>query len=123
MDAHPADADRFTVSARPWARGVLLGLQGELDHDSAGPLREALEAVLRESPERLVVDCSGLDFCDSTGLNLLLRARLTSEAAGGLIVLVGPPPVVARMLEVTGAQDIFRVYATVEEATAEPGGT
>ncbi|MGK4585478.1 STAS domain-containing protein [Kitasatospora sp. HPMI-4] len=122
MDAHPTDAGEFTVSARPWEHGIVLTLDGELDHDSGGVLREALDEALREAPAQLVVDCSGLAFCDSTGLNLLLRARLTAEAAGGRIVLAGPTPVVARMLEITGVRDIFRVFATVEQATAGPDG-
>ncbi|GAA2250473.1 MULTISPECIES: STAS domain-containing protein [Kitasatospora] len=122
MDAHPTETGELTVSARPWVYGIVLTLEGELDHDSAGPLREALDEALRQSPEQLVVDCSGLAFCDSTGLNLLLRARLTAEAAGGRIVLTGPSPIVARMLEITGAQDVFQVFATVEQVTAAPDG-
>ncbi|MEX0168294.1 STAS domain-containing protein [Streptomyces sp. LMG1-1-1.1] len=93
---------------------VLLLLSGELDHDTAAPLRNALEE--NSARGRLVVDCSGLGFCDSTGLNLLLRARLRHLAEGGRVDLAGLRPPVDRMFEITGARQIFRVYEDAEIA-------
>jgi anti-anti-sigma factor len=113
---------QLTVTTRPWTHGTVLRAEGELDHDSAAPMREALEAALAAPAPHIVVDCSGLGFCDSTGLNLLLRARLTAERAGGRIALAGPSPVVRRMLEITGALDVFHVVASVEEATGPGDG-
>ncbi|MGW6413661.1 STAS domain-containing protein [Streptomyces sp. NPDC055055] len=98
---------------------VVLLLSGELDHDTAGPLRDALRDATAAA--RLVVDCSGLRFCDSTGLNLLLRARLRLVAAGGRIDLSGLRPPVARMFEITGARLVFRVYEDAESALGEHG--
>ncbi|MFJ5831833.1 STAS domain-containing protein [Streptomyces sp. NPDC093089] len=93
---------------------VVLLLSGELDHDTAAPLRNALE----ENPGggRLVVDCAGLLFCDSTGLNLLLRARLRHLAEGGRVDLAALRPPVARMFEITGARQVFRVYEDADVA-------
>ncbi|MFD9128190.1 STAS domain-containing protein [Kitasatospora sp. NPDC059571] len=108
----------LTVAAEPLADGRLLRPVGELDHDSADPMREALAEALREPSATVVVDCSGLSFCDSTGLNLLLRTRLAAESAGSRMVLAEPSPMVARMLEITGAGGVFEVYGTVAEATA-----
>ncbi|MFD0531207.1 STAS domain-containing protein [Kitasatospora arboriphila] len=68
------------------------------------------------------MDCSGLLFCDSTGLNLLLRARLSAQADGGEVVLAAPTAMVRRMLEITGAGEIFRVVDSTAEAGPGPGG-
>ncbi|MFB7512625.1 STAS domain-containing protein [Streptomyces sp. NPDC056144] len=87
---------------------VVMALHGELDHDTAAPLRTALAE--RGGPVRVVVDCAGLRFCDSTGLNVLLGARLRMLAEGGLVVLSGLRPPVERMFEITGARSVFRVY-------------
>ncbi|MFE1906771.1 STAS domain-containing protein [Streptomyces gardneri] len=87
---------------------VVLMLNGELDHDTADPLRTAL--TQNRGAARVVVDCSGLRFCDSTGLNVLLKARLRMLPRGGRVDLAGLRPPVDRMFEITGARKIFRVY-------------
>ena len=86
---------------------------GELDHHTADLLREPLEDCLAKGFARLVVDCSRLEFCDSTGLNVLLGARLKAEAAGGGVHLAGMLPVVARVFEITGAEAVFTVHDTL----------
>jgi anti-anti-sigma factor len=92
---------------------------GELDHHTADLLREPLEDCLAKGFKRLVIDCARLEFCDSTGLNVLLGARLKSEAAGGGVTLAGMQPVVARVFEITGADAVFSVHDTLEAALAD----
>lgn len=89
---------------------------GELDHHTADLLREPLEGCLEKGYARLVIDCSRLEFCDSTGLNVLLGARLKAEAAGGGVHLAAMQPVVARVFEITGAEAVFTVHDTLEAA-------
>lgn len=89
---------------------------GELDHHTAELLREPLERCLREGASKLVVDCARLDFCDSTGLNTLLGARLKAEAAGGGVHLAGMRPTVARVFEITGADAVFAVHDSLDDA-------
>ncbi|EPH41497.1 putative Anti-sigma-B factor antagonist [Streptomyces aurantiacus JA 4570] len=92
---------------------------GELDHHTADLLREPLEACVDDGFARLVIDCSQLEFCDSTGLNVLLGARLKAEAEGGGVHLAGMLPVVARVFEITGADAVFTVHETLEAALAD----
>ncbi|MFB6838689.1 STAS domain-containing protein [Streptomyces sp. NPDC056361] len=70
QDAGPG-SDRFGVSVRsvPEADTVVLVLVGELDRDTVRPLGEAVEGC--PPTGRILVDCSGLGFCDSSGLNAL----------------------------------------------------
>ena len=90
---------------------------GELDHHTADLLREPLERLRStRGRARLVVDCSRLEFCDSTGLNVLLGARLKAEAAGGGVHLAGMQPVVARVFEITGAEAVFTVHDSLDAA-------
>ncbi|MEV7417402.1 STAS domain-containing protein [Streptomyces sp. NPDC089919] len=117
----PAAADpdeQFAVEVRPREGVVVLLLSGELDHDTVGPLRAALDTALTGARPRLVVDCAGLRFCDSTGLNALLRARLAAEAAGGRLEVSGLPPVVRRLFRLTGADEVFAVHPDLESALA-----
>lgn len=77
-----ANRGRLQVEARTEGLSEVVTPVGELDHHTADLLREPLESAVEQGRARLVVDCSRLDFCDSTGLNVLLGARLKAEAAG-----------------------------------------
>ncbi|WP_327355582.1 STAS domain-containing protein [Streptomyces sp. NBC_01304] len=110
---------RLRVEAWSQGRSAVVAPVGELDHHTADLLREPLESCLTEGFTRLVVDCSQLEFCDSTGLNVLLGARLKAEAAGGGVHLAGMLPVVARVFEITGAEAVFTVHESLEAALAE----
>ncbi|OEV32517.1 hypothetical protein HS99_0016825 [Kitasatospora aureofaciens] len=91
----------------------MIALYGELDLDSVAELNEVLRPALAEPATVIVIDCAGLEFCDSTGLNALLRAQARAVDDGSRIELARPRPLVLRMLELTGATDAFRVRDTV----------
>ncbi|MGW6707709.1 STAS domain-containing protein [Streptomyces sp. NPDC054956] len=113
-----AQGARFTLEVRHLPGATVLRLAGELDLDTAEPLREALEAAVAGGFERLLVDFSDVGFCDSTGLNVLLRARGAAAHTGARIEVVGLRRPVERMFRITGADGIFPVYADVAEALA-----
>jgi anti-anti-sigma factor len=108
--------DRLHVAVHRDGSSAVVTPVGELDHHTADLLREPLERCLEEGASKLVFDCGRLDFCDSTGLNVLLGARLTAEAAGGGVHLAGMRPTVARVFEITGADAVFVVHATLADA-------
>jgi anti-anti-sigma factor len=100
---------QLTVDVRRVGASAVVRPTGELDHHSADALREPLGACVADGCARIVIDCSALEFCDSTGLNLLLATRIEAEAAGGGVHLAGMRPVVARVFEITGAGAVFPV--------------
>ncbi|MGM0353077.1 STAS domain-containing protein [Streptomyces sp. ECR3] len=113
-----AQSGRLLVEVREEGTSAVVTPAGELDHHTADLLREPLEDCLEKGFSRLVVDCSRLEFCDSTGLNVLLGARLKAESAGGGVHLVGMQPVVARVFEITGADSVFVLHDTLDQALA-----
>ncbi|GAA2368038.1 STAS domain-containing protein [Streptomyces cuspidosporus] len=114
-----ASKGRLQVEVRHHGASAVVTPAGELDHHTAEALREPLEACVEEGHARLVVDCSKLEFCDSTGLNVLLGARLKAEAKGGAVHLVAMQPVVARVFEITGAEAVFTVHESLDAALVE----
>jgi anti-anti-sigma factor len=108
--------DRLHVAVHSDGTAAVVTPVGELDHHTADLLREPLEQCLEEGARKLVVDCSRLDFCDSTGLNVLLGARLKAEAEGGAVHLAGMRPTVARVFEITGADAVFTVHESLDDA-------
>jgi anti-anti-sigma factor len=115
-------APGLTVAERPSGRDALVTLAGELDHETVGILREALARTMRGYPRRLLLDCAGLAFCDSSGLNLLLHTRLA--AAGTSIELVAPRRMLLRLLALTGTEELFPIHRSLAEAVPDgPGQT
>jgi anti-anti-sigma factor len=114
-----AQSGRLLVEVREEGPSAVVTPTGELDHHTADVLREPLDDCLDNGFARLVLDCSRLEFCDSTGLNVLLGARLRAEAAGGGVHLAQMRPSVARVFEITGADAVFTVHETLEAALAD----
>ena len=75
--------------------------RGELDIESAPDLERVL---LRSRPrgQRVVVDLTELKFMDSTGLRVLLRARVAAEEGRWEINLRNVPPTIRRLFDMTG---------------------
>ncbi len=89
----------------------------EIDISNASQLRAALVTATHSAAKIVVVDMSGTEYCDSTGLNVLVRARKKAEQAGIQLRLVVQGNAVQRMLTVTGVSGLFPVYADLDQAT------
>ena len=88
----------------------MLSVAGEIDLYTAPRLHGELVTVLTgDEPVRLVVDMSGVEFCDSTGMNVLLAAHRRAREHGGDLELAAPRPSVRKILQVTGLESVFTV--------------
>jgi anti-anti-sigma factor len=84
-----------------------LALHGELDLESAPALESKLREALAGGSKHLVLDLSDLQFVDSTGLALFVRAHQAAESNGHELTLTGRTPQVQRLFELTGVLDRF----------------
>jgi anti-sigma B factor antagonist len=84
---------------------------GEIDLYTAPRLQTELAAVIASAgqPPHVVVDMSGVDFCDSTGMNVLLSCLRQARERGGELELAAPHPAVRKILSVTGLDAVFTV--------------
>jgi anti-sigma B factor antagonist len=79
-------------------------VRGEIDVASAPRLREVLHDLVQADTKRIVLDCQGLEFLDSSGIGLLVATRKLLGDSGEL-VLVSPPAHVRKVLELTGVAE------------------
>jgi anti-sigma B factor antagonist len=96
---------------------VVVSLAGELDLYNAHEVRDALLECCAESPDRLVVDLSGVKFIDSTALGVLIEARTKLPNRRGFL-LAAPGMETKRALEISGLDRHFAVHDTLESALA-----
>lgn len=96
---------RLEVSEGP--RSARMALYGEFDIASADDAGRALQALLGRGLDAVVVDLSGLDFMDSTGVQFLVDGRDTALARGVKLSLVHGGDPVRRVLTVSGITALF----------------
>ena len=112
--------DQLRVSVSGGDSYIVVTLAGESDVYTYDQLRGALEAETARGAALLVVDLAGLEFMDSTGVQVLLDIRVLMNSRGGKLVLARPQNTVARVLNLVGADQLIPVYASVEEAIGTP---
>jgi anti-sigma B factor antagonist len=93
-------------------------LAGDIDVETARTLRAHILDQFTDSPARVVVDLSEVEFMDSSGLGALVSGwQLTRD--DGLFRLAGANPIVRRVLSITGMEDVFALYPDVDAATTD----
>lgn len=102
-------------------RTCVLTVTGDLDLASAPQLKWTLVDLQDKGYERYVIDLSGLTHIDSTGLGVLVgfSRRLEGRAHMALACL---PAAQRRVLEITGLDEAFDSFATLDEAITPPAG-
>ena len=103
---------RASVSAGE--SGPVITLSGETDITTVAELRELVTAQLSGGTLHLTVDASGLGFADSVSVRVLVSAARTLRQRGGGLVLLRPQRVLARMLEVMGADQMITIRGETE---------
>ena len=90
---------------------VEIALRGELDIAGSPGVRAALLGLVEAGHAHLVVDLSGLDLIDSTGISALVAARRSALGAGGGFCVRRASPVVRRVLAISGLVEHLNVSA------------
>jgi len=96
------------VSSRFHDDHTIVTISGEIDLYTAPRLHSELAALLAEGmPARVVINMSGVEFCDSTGMNVLLSCLRRARERGGELEIADPKPAVRKILQVTGLDSVF----------------
>ncbi|WP_310741761.1 MULTISPECIES: STAS domain-containing protein [unclassified Microbispora] len=107
----------LTVTLQPHASGPhLLVVAGDLDHHTTPRLRAALEEIEFGPGADLVIDLSGLTFCDSTGIATLVAAHQRAHDAGAALLLAGLDSDITRVFQIMGLDRLLAFYDSPEEA-------
>ncbi|MEV6843112.1 STAS domain-containing protein [Actinoplanes sp. NPDC051411] len=100
---------------------VVVVVRGDLDVDSAPVLTTALDQVLAVPLPRVVVDLSGIGFCDSIGLSAFVVGHHRAAALGGWVRLAAPSEFLVRLLDRVGLTPAVPVYREVADALVDRG--
>ena len=105
---------RLDVSERDgWS---VLRVGGEIDVATAPRLREQLIKLVNDQRFMIVVDLGAVDFIDSTGLGVLIGALKRVRTHDGALVLVCTEPRIVKVFEITGLNQVFQIYPSLDAA-------
>jgi anti-sigma B factor antagonist len=96
----------------------IVRMPAELDLTTGdGAAAQGCAAIARLA--RLVLlDLTGLSFCDARGLSAFVRIANQADAAGCGFGLIAPRPLVAKILKISGLDSRMPVFATIDDARA-----
>ncbi|SFC20729.1 STAS domain-containing protein [Streptomyces aidingensis] len=109
-----------------WA---VLRVEGELDLVTAPSVRQQVHDAVADGRRNLVLDLAGVQFCDSSGVGVLIAARRLMRSCAGRLRLILPAQGaedgshVNRVLAALGVRRLFDCYPDLESAAddaAEP---
>jgi anti-sigma B factor antagonist len=106
------DDNGFDITVEQDESSALVSVAGELDLVSAPTLREAVEAI--EAPQ-VVLDLSGVEFMNSSGLSVLIVLSKRLRGRGGDLVIRGARPMLAKTFTIAGVDEMLHVESAPED--------
>jgi anti-anti-sigma factor len=95
--------------------GFRAALSGEIDLSTIEEVESGLRNAIDGKNGVVALDLREVSFLDSSGLRLLLRLHKDFDEAGRRLVVVQGPRRVARVFELTGAEDQLEIVADPAE--------
>ena len=103
------------ISVIPKHRMVLVRVSGEIDHHSAGHIRNCLEREIRKtSAINIAIDFSRVTFMDSSGIGMIIGRFKTVTALGGRLIVFDVSESIKRIFEMSGLGSLIIISDTLQ---------
>jgi anti-sigma B factor antagonist len=100
---------QVTITCVDNGDAAIVSVSGEVDLYCAEVVENVLNRALNDGNERVIVDLGALEFIDSTGIAVLLRAIEADELRQSLWFIPSQASEVARVLDMTGVSESLRL--------------
>jgi anti-anti-sigma factor len=97
---------------------LIVSPTGEIDDRSVRQFEQQLQDYFNVGYRFLVLNCSGLQAINSTGLEIILKMIETYQEAGGIFLLIQVQalPQISKFFDMLGFSPIFTSFTSKEEA-------
>jgi anti-sigma B factor antagonist len=99
----------LSISVSRLPSEAVLSLAGEIDLSTAPRLSSVIGELLKETPPRVVLDMTGVTFCDSQGLGTLVVLSRKATLAQSCLVLTNVGDFLLRVLDITGLRPALMI--------------
>jgi anti-anti-sigma factor len=115
VDTLPRVESGFRVDVRNENGTAILVVSGELDVASGPTLEQELASAEASNAQLVILDLRDLEFIDSTGLSIVIKAHQQAEASGRRFAVVRGSSQVQRLLGLTGVEERLTLVDSPEE--------
>jgi anti-sigma B factor antagonist len=106
----------FTIQIRQADEVTLMDVSGRLTSFEGQAFRDAIQRLLRQGENNIILNLHGLDYLDSSGIGELVRNYVAVIKKGGAMKVVGLAPKVEEILKVTQLYQVFPEFPDEESA-------
>lgn len=98
---------------------TVIQLEGSvLGGPDASALNDTLHRLTEKRKKKIVVDLSGVESINSSGLSMLITGLTTMKNAGGDLKIAAASKKIASLLVITKLSTVFEMHPTVKKAIA-----
>jgi anti-sigma B factor antagonist len=109
-------AGNFSISIRRSGAVTLIDVAGDLTSFEAGALRQAVEGLLRQKRNRLLLNLRGLTYLDSSDVGELVRNYVSVIKSGGEMEVVGLSSKIEEIMKITQLYKVFPEFPDEDAA-------
>jgi anti-sigma B factor antagonist len=106
----------FSVTIRQSEKVSIVYVKGRLTSYEAAAFRDAIHGLLNQGHKNIILNLTGLEYLDSSGIGELVRNYLSVVKKNGAMKVVGLAPKVEEILKVTQLYQVFPEFP--DEASA-----
>ena len=106
----------INVISKPSAEIIVI--KGRLDVTTTQDLEKTFTDLFAQGKNKMLIDCTELDYISSAGLRTLLTAAKNSKKVNGKIVLTNLNANVKQIFEISGFTSIFDIFDSMANAIA-----
>ena len=106
----------FSVTIRQAGPISLLDVAGRLTSFEIGALRDSISRLLKQGRKNIVLNLSGLQYLDSSGIGELARVYVSVVKQNGQMKVVGLSPKGEEILKITQLYQVFPEFPSEEAA-------
>ena len=109
----------FSVKTETDDDFAVIHLEGAVDAHTAPQFEEAVQKVIDDGQNKIVVDCEKLSYISSAGLGVFMGFVEELREAGGDIKICGLTEKVKQPFEILGFETLFHFCPDVESSKAK----
>ncbi len=95
---------------------LIITADGGLNADTSEQFILSIEKLVDAGLKKMIVDCDKLDYISSYGLGVLARLHNRMKHQGGDVKIASVKGPLPDVLQVTGLNKLFEIYADVNRA-------
>ena len=106
----------FSVKIRQQDQVALVEVSGYLTFFEVAALRDSIQSLIRGQRKNILLNLSGLQYLDSSGIGELARIYVAVVKQGGTLKVVGLTAKVEEVLKVTHLSKVFQEFPDEQSA-------